>query len=73
MMCMSISGMMIKKALWLLSNNEKEMVLDMSRYVEQTQKYSTGTDVITGKEYSVLPDKKLTLSGKTSLILELDK
>ncbi len=61
-----------EKVMVVLNNNEKDQTLDLSRFAESLSDVSAGKDVISGKDFSVSPQNKLTVSGKSSLILELN-
>ena len=56
----------------ILNNNEKLQTLDLSRFSESLNGISEGKEVITGKEYQINSQNKLTVEPKTSLILELN-
>ncbi|MDQ0477207.1 glycoside hydrolase family 13 protein [Chryseobacterium sp. MDT2-18] len=60
-----------EKVMVIINNNEKEQNLNLSRFAESLDGISKGKDVISGKEFSVSPQNKITVSGKSSLILEL--
>jgi hypothetical protein len=55
----------------VINNNEKDQTFDLSRFEESLNAITSGTDVISGKKYPISSEKKLTVSGKSSLILEL--
>lgn len=61
-----------EKVMVLLNNNEKDQTIDLSRFAESLSGVSAGKDVISGKDFSVSSQNKLTVSGKSSLILELN-
>jgi len=61
-----------EKVMVVLNNNAKEQTLDLSRFAESLNGISAGQDVITGKTFQLKPENKLTVSPKTSLILELN-
>lgn len=61
-----------EKVMVVLNNNEKEFSFDLSRFAESLQGISKGREVISGKEYLISTENKLTVSPKTSLILELE-
>lgn len=61
-----------EKVMVVLNNNEKAQTLDLSRFAESLKGISAGQDVITGKTFQLKPENKLTVSPKTSLILELN-
>ena len=60
-----------EKVMVVLNNNEKEQTLDLSRFAESLTGVSSAKEVISDKEYSISSIGKLTVSPKTSLILEL--
>ena len=60
-----------EKIMVVLNNNDKEQTLDLSRFAESLTRVSIVKEVISGKEYSISSNGKLTVSPKTSLILEL--
>lgn len=60
-----------EKVMVVLNNNEKAQTLDLSRFAESLNGISAGRDVFTGKTFQLNPQNKLTVSPKTSLILEL--
>ena len=60
-----------EKVMVVINNNEKEQTFDLNRFAESLTGVSKGTDVISGKEISVSAQNKMTISGKSSLILEL--
>lgn len=57
-----------KTVMVILNKNEKETPLDTDRFSELTDGYSSGTDVITDKSYSL---DNLKVPGRSALILEL--
>lgn len=59
------------KVMVLINNNEKEQTLDLARFAESLQGKTQGKDVISGSEFSVKTNEKITISPKSSLILEL--
>lgn len=59
------------KVMVIINNNEKDQTFDLNRFAESLTGVSKGIDVISGKEFSVSPQNKITVSGKSSLILEL--
>lgn len=61
------------KVMVIINNNEKEQTFNLDRFAESLNGVSKGKDVISGKEFSVSPQNKITVSGKSSLILELQK
>ena len=61
-----------EKIMVIINNNEKEQTLDLNRFAESLVGVSKGKDVISGKEFLVSPKNKITVSGKSSLILELE-
>ena len=60
-----------EKVMVVINNNEKDQTFDLSRFAESLSGVLSGKDVISGKEFSVSSQNKLTVSGKSSLILEL--
>ena len=60
-----------ERVMVVINNNEKDQTLDLSRFAESIQGISKGKDVISGKEIPVSIENKMTISGKSSLILEL--
>lgn len=61
------------KVMVIINNNEKDQTFDLNRFAESLNGVSKGKDVISGKEFSISPQNKITVSGKSSLILELQK
>ena len=61
------------KVMVIINNNEKEQTFNLDRFAESLNGVSKGKDVISGKEFSVSTQNKITVSGKSSLILELQK
>ena len=61
-----------EKVMVVLNNNEKDQTLDLSRFAESLSGVSAGKDVISGKEFSISTQNKLTIAPKSSLILELE-
>ena len=59
------------KVMVIINNNEREQTFDLNRFAESLDGVSKGKDVISGKEFSISPQNKITVSGKSSLILEL--
>ena len=57
----------------IINNNEKDQTFDLGRFSESIQGITKGKDVISGKEFSISSENKMTISGKSSLILELQK
>jgi glycosidase len=57
----------------VINNNEKVQDLDLSRFGESLQNYSTGKDAITDKIYSLSTNSKLKIEPKSILILDLKK
>ena len=60
-----------EKVMVIINNNEKDQTFDLNRFAESLNDVSKGKDVISGKEFSVSAQNKITVSGKSSLILEL--
>lgn len=60
-----------EKVMVIINNNEKEQTFELGRFAESLEGVSTGTDVISGKEISISAQNKITVSGKSSLILDL--
>ena len=60
-----------EKVMVVINNNEKDQTFDLSRFAESLSGVLSGKDFISGKEFSVSSQNKLTVSGKSSLILEL--
>ena len=60
-----------ERVMVVINNNEKDQTFDLSRFAESIQGISKGKDVISGKEFPVSIENKMTISGKSSLILEL--
>ena len=60
-----------EKVMVVINNNEKEQTFDLSRFAESLDGVSAGKDIISGKDFVVTSKNKLTVSGKSSLILEL--
>ena len=60
-----------EKVMVVINNNEKEQTFDLSRFAESLDGVSAGKDIISGKDFVVNSKNKLTVSGKSSLILEL--
>lgn len=61
-----------EKVMVVLNNNEKEQTFDLNRFSESLNAVSKGKDVVSGKEFSVSTQNKLTIAPKSSLILELE-
>ena len=61
-----------EKVMVVINNNEKEQILDLNRFAESLNGVSAGKDIISGKDFVVTSKNKLTVSGKSSLILELN-
>ena len=61
-----------EKVMVVLNNNEKEQTFDLSRFSESLNGVSKGKDVVSGKEFSISTQNKLTIAPKSSLILELE-
>ena len=61
-----------EKVMVVLNNNEKEQTFDLSRFSESLNGVSKGKDVLSGKEFSISTQNKLTIAPKSSLILELE-
>ena len=61
-----------EKVMVVINNNEKDQTFDLNRFAESLDGVSKGKDVITGKEISISTQNKITISGKSSLILELE-
>ena len=61
------------KVMVIINNNEKDQTFNLDRFAESLNGVSKGKDVISGKEFSVSTQNKITVSGKSSLILELQK
>ena len=53
----------------VMNNNEESKTIETGRYNEFLKKYKSGTDVITGNPLNDL--SKLTIQGKTAMIVEL--
>lgn len=60
------------KVMVIINNNEKDQTFDLNRFEESLDGVSKGKDVIIGKEISISTQNKITISGKSSLILELE-
>ena len=61
------------KVMVIINNNEKDQTFNLDRFAESLNGVSKGKDVISGKEFSISPQNKIRVSGKSSLILELQK
>ena len=61
-----------EKIMVVINNNEKEQTFDLSRFTEALNGVSKGKDVISGKDFSISNENKITISEKSSLILELE-
>ncbi|WP_027377579.1 glycoside hydrolase family 13 protein [Kaistella palustris] len=59
------------KVMVIINNNDKEQTFDLGRFAESLSGVTKGKDVISGKEFLVSPENKMTVSAKSSLILEL--
>ena len=55
----------------VLNNAEDARELDLARFEERIDGFTTGRDVISGQSYTL--DGTLTVSGKTPLVLELSR
>lgn len=60
-----------QKIMVIINNNEEKQTFDLNRFAESLNGVSKGKDVISGREFSVSTQNKITVSGKSSLILEL--
>ena len=60
-----------EKVMVIINNNEKDQTFGLDRFAESLGGVSKGKDIISGKEFPVSTQNKLTVSGKSSLILEL--
>ena len=60
-----------EKVMVVINNNEKEQILDLNRFAESLNGISTGKDIITDKNFIINSKNKLSVSPKSSLILEL--
>ena len=60
-----------EKVMIVINNNDKDQNLDLNHFAESLGGISSGKDVISGKEYLISLQNKLSVSGKSSLILEL--
>ncbi len=60
-----------EKVMVVVNNNETEQSFNLKRFQESLGGITSGKDVITGKAVDMKIDGKLTISPKTSLILEL--
>lgn len=60
-----------ESVLVIINKNEKDIELDMARYHECLEGYSSATDVISGNSFESL--QKIQLKANTPLILELNK
>jgi glycosidase len=60
-----------ERVMVVINNNDKEQNFDLIRFAESLKGVSTGKDILSGKEITVDPKNKLTVSAKSSLILEL--
>ncbi len=61
-----------EKVMVVINNNEKDQTFDLNRFEESLNGVSKGKDIVTGKEISISTQNKITISGKSSLILELE-
>jgi glycosidase len=57
--------------LFMMNRMEKDRKVDLQRFEEIIEGFTTATDVVTGKTYN-LKDGSLSISGKTALILTLE-
>lgn len=60
-----------EKVMIVINNNEKEQTLDLNRFAESLDGVSAGKDAISGKDFTVNSTGKLTVTAKSSLILDL--
>ncbi len=60
-----------ERVMVIINNNERDTTVDLSRFAESLNGISTGKDVVSEKQFEMNPKNKLTVSGKSSLILEL--
>lgn len=60
------------KVMVIINNNEANQTFDLNRFEESLNGVSKGKDIVTGKEISISTQNKITISGKSSLILELE-
>ncbi|MDP4240391.1 MAG: glycoside hydrolase family 13 protein [Bacteroidota bacterium] len=58
-----------EKIMVVINNNETEQTLNTDRYAESLKDKTTGTDVLTGKNYNL--SSAITIPKETALILEL--
>ena len=61
-----------EKVMVVINNNEADQTFDLNRFEESLNGVSKGKDIVTGKEISISTQNKITISGKSSLILELE-
>ena len=54
----------------IINNNPKEVILDLNRFKEGIYTAQKGIDILTGKKLSLRD--KLKISGKTSMVIDLD-
>ena len=60
-----------EKVMVVINKNEKDQSFDLKRFAQSLNGVTAGTDIISGKQFQVSTENKLTVSGKSSLILEL--
>jgi len=59
-----------EKVMVIINNNSKAQEIDLKRFEEMIKDIKTGKDIISGKTISL--ENKLTIEGKTSMIIELN-
>lgn len=60
----------IKSVMIVINNNPKEQTIPLNRFAENLKKYTSGIDILTNAKLD-LSKSDLTISGKTSLVIEL--
>lgn len=58
-----------ESVLVIINNNKNEKELDMKRFAEVTEGFSSAQDIVSGEEISVV--RKINLPANTSMVLEL--
>src|SRR5690606_3734444 len=60
-----------EKVMVVINKNEKDQSFDLKRFAQSINGVTAGTDIISAKQVQVSTENKLTVSGKSSVILEL--
>lgn len=60
-----------EKVMVVINNNEQEQRLSLARFGESLTGVQSGTDILSGNNFSIDQEKSITIAPKSSLILEL--